>query len=81
MSAKLRLVNVAVQPFFNLDDGENLVEIEHPVVVIPADKWPTYSSERFPAEIEAWQARIDAEAVEQAPPANRAAHKAKRGKV
>jgi hypothetical protein len=59
MSAKLRLVKVAVQPYFVLDDGENITEIEHPAVVIPASEWPTYSGERFPREIAAWQAQID----------------------
>jgi hypothetical protein len=77
MSAKLRLVKVAVQPYFVLDDGETIMEIEHPAVVIPANEWPTYSGERFPAEIEAWQAHLDAEAVEQATPPNRAARRAK----
>jgi hypothetical protein len=73
MSAKLRLVKVAVQPFFVLDDGESITEIEHPAVVIPASEWPTYSGERFPREIGAWQAQLDAEAT----PANRAARRAK----
>lgn len=63
MRARLRLVKVAVQPFFALDDGETITEIDHPATMIPASEWPTYSSERFPAEVEAWQARIDAEAA------------------
>ena len=61
MSAKLRLVKVAVQPFFVLDDGENVSEVDHRAVIIPAAEWPTYSSERFPREIKEWQARLDAE--------------------
>jgi hypothetical protein len=80
MNAKLRLVKVAVQPFFVLDDGEAITEIEHPAIVIPANEWPTYSSERFPAEIEAWQARLDAETQEQAAPPNRGARRVKRPK-
>jgi hypothetical protein len=58
---RLRLVKVAVQPVFVIDDGENIEEIEHPVTVIPAAEWPTYSGERFPREISAWQARLDQE--------------------
>lgn len=61
---KLRLVKVLVQPVFVLDDGENVTELEHPAVAIPAAEWPTYSSERFPAEVEAWQKQIDAQASE-----------------
>lgn len=60
--AKLRLVKVAVQPFFVLDDGESITEVEHQATVIPASEWPTYSSERFPREVAEWQARLDAEA-------------------
>ncbi len=60
---RIRLLEVAVQPRFAYDDGETLTPApDHPIVVIPADEWPTYSSERFPAEVEAWQARIDGEA-------------------
>lgn len=59
---KLRLVKVAVQPIFVLDHGTHIEEVEHPAVVIPAAEWSTYSSERFPAEVAEWQARIDAEA-------------------
>lgn len=80
MSPKLRLVKVAVQPFFVLDDGETITEIEHSAVVVPASEWATYSSERFPREIEAWQAQIDAEAQTEAPAPNRAARRAKRPK-
>lgn len=56
---KLRLVKVFVQPVFVLDDGETITEIEHPPVAIPATDWPTYSGERFPAEVAAWQAQLD----------------------
>jgi len=56
---KIRLVKVIVQPVFMLDDGTNLTEIEHAATAIPAEEWPTYSSERFPQELAAWQARID----------------------
>jgi len=62
MSAKLRLVKVAVQPFFVLDDGETITEVDHQATIIPASEWPTYSSERFPREVEEWQARLDKEA-------------------
>ena len=57
---KLRLVKVLVQPYFVLDAGENVTEVEHPPTMIPASEWPTYSSERFPAEVAAWQAQLDA---------------------
>lgn len=61
MTKRIRLVNVRVQPVFMLDDGENLEPIEHPVTVIPAAEWPTYSSERFPREVEEWQRNLEAE--------------------
>jgi hypothetical protein len=57
--AKLRLIKVLVQPVFVLDDGENVTEIEHPAVAIPAAEWSDYSGERFPAEVKAWQKRLD----------------------
>jgi hypothetical protein len=60
---KLRLVKVVVQPVFVLVDGDEVTEIEHAPVVIPAAEWPTYSSERFPSEVGAWQAEIDAKAT------------------
>lgn len=82
MSAKLRLVKVAVQPFFVLDDGETITEIDHPAILIPANEWPTYSSERFPAEMKAWQAQIDEEAQKQiAPSPNRATRRAQQRKA
>lgn len=61
--SKLRLVKVLVQPVFVLDDGEGegVTEVEHGQIAIPAAEWPTYSSERFPAEVKAWQAQLDAE--------------------
>lgn len=58
--SKLRLVKVAVQPFFILDDGEMITEVDHSPTVIPASEWATYSSERFPREVAEWQARLDA---------------------
>jgi hypothetical protein len=72
--SKLRLVKIAVQPFFVLDDGETITEIDHPATVIPASEWPTYSSERFPREVAEWQARLDAETV--SPSLNRATRRA-----
>lgn len=59
MSKRLRLVKVVVQPVFVLDDGENVTELEHPAIAIPAAEWPTYSSERFPAEVAAWEAELN----------------------
>jgi hypothetical protein len=58
---ELRLVKVIVQPVFILDHGTHVTEVEHPPVVIPAEEWPTYSSERFVREVQDWQRRIDAE--------------------
>jgi hypothetical protein len=62
MSAKLALRHVLVQPAFVLihDDG-TVTDIDHPAVAIPAVEWPSYSSERFPREVEKWQAQIDVE--------------------
>jgi hypothetical protein len=60
---KLRLVKVVVQPVVMLEEDGELVEVDHPPVVIPAAEWPTYSSERFPREIQEWQARLDAAAA------------------
>lgn len=60
---KLRLVKVHVQPVFVLDDGDSITEVEHQPITVPAAEWPTYSSERFPREVEEWQARIDAESA------------------
>lgn len=62
---RLRLIKVIVQPVFVLDDGENITELEHPAVAIPASDWPTYSSERFSAEVKAWQEQLDQESREQ----------------
>lgn len=64
---QLRLVKVIVQPVFIIDDGDTVEEVEHPPVAIPASEWPTYSAERFPAEVAAWQAELDATAADQAP--------------
>lgn len=60
MSKRLLLVKVIVQPVFVLDDGENVAEIDHPAVAIPAVDWPTYSGERFPREVAEWEAQINA---------------------
>lgn len=56
---KLRLVKVLVQPVVMLDDGSTLTEVEHPAVAIPADEWATYSGERFPAEMMAWEKALN----------------------
>lgn len=69
---ELRLVKVVVQPVFILDHGTHVSEVEHPPVVIPAEEWPTYSSERFPREVQEWQQRIDAEEATADPPATAA---------
>lgn len=60
MSPKLALRRVIVQPEFVLIDGDTVTDVEHPPIAIPAAEWPTYSSERFPAEVAAWQAEIEA---------------------
>ena len=60
MSPKLALRRVLVQPEFVLIDGDTVTDVEHPTVAIPAAEWPTYSSERFPAEVAAWQEQLDA---------------------
>lgn len=70
---KIRLVKVLVQPVFVLDHGTHIEEVEHSAVAIPAAEWPSYSGERFPAEVAAWQTQIDAE---HAPPPNRAQQRA-----
>ncbi len=69
---RLRLKLVLVQPVFLLDDGENLTDVQygtdahgnpikdHPVLTIPANEWPAYSTSRFPHEVAEWQARINA---------------------
>lgn len=75
--AKLRLVKVLVQPVFVLDDGENVTELEHPAVAIPAAEWPAYSSERFPREVKEWEKQLNAET----PAPNRAARRAKKPKA
>lgn len=56
---QLRLVKVVVQPVFVLDDGEDISEIEHPAITIPASEWPAYSGERFQREVEAWQKQLN----------------------
>jgi hypothetical protein len=48
---RLRLLKVAVQPTFVLEDNDTLTEVKHGVIEIPAAEWPTYSSERFPREV------------------------------
>jgi protoheme ferro-lyase len=58
---KLRLVKVAVQPVFVLDNGETITEVDHQATVIPASEWSDYSNVRFPRELAEWQKRIDAE--------------------
>lgn len=59
---RLRLVKVIVQPVFVLDDGDNVTEIDHDPIAIPAADWAAYSGERFPAEVKAWEAQINAAA-------------------
>jgi hypothetical protein len=59
---RIRLVKVVIQPVVMLEEDGELVEVDHPPVVVPAAEWPTYSSERFPREIQEWQERLDAAA-------------------
>jgi hypothetical protein len=63
---RIRLVKVVVQPVFVIDHGDHLEEVEHPATVIPAEEWPTYSSERFPREVAAWQERLNQEDTDEA---------------
>ncbi len=56
---KIRLIKVLVQPVVVIDDGTNLEEVEHPAIAIPAEEWPTYSSERFPREMVEWEKDIN----------------------
>jgi hypothetical protein len=63
---------------FVLIDDENVTEIEHPAVVIPASEWAAYSSERFPAEVRAWQAQLDRSPR---PTPNRAARDARKAET
>ena len=74
---RLKLRKVLVQPVFSIEDEEGYLEdIEHPVVEIPAREWPTYSAERFPREVEAWQAQLDQDGDGAgASPPNGAAHR------
>lgn len=58
---RLRLIEVKVQPVFVLDHGDNLEPLDHPVVSVPGSEWGTYSGERFPAEVAAWQAKLDSD--------------------
>lgn len=55
---RLRLVKVIVQPIFVLDHGTHIQEIDHQPVAIPATDWPTYSNQRFPREVAAWQRQL-----------------------
>lgn len=68
---KISLLKVIVQPVFVLVDGENVTELEHPAVAIPAAEWPSYSGERFPAEVKAWQKELDAQNTEPRKPRTR----------
>jgi hypothetical protein len=72
---KVRLVKVLVQPVVMIDDGETLTEFPHPALEIPASEWPTYSSERFPREIAAWQDSLNAPPEPEPKPARRPAPK------
>lgn len=58
---KVRLVKVLVQPVVMIDDGETLTEVPHPTLEIPASEWATYSSERFPRELAAWEDNLNTE--------------------
>lgn len=58
---RLRLVSVVVQPVIVEDDLKtgSLKPIDHDPVVVPAEEWPTYSSDRFPREMKEWEDRIN----------------------
>lgn len=77
MNRKLALRRVIVQPEFVLVDGDEVIDVEHQAIAVPAAEWPTYSSERFPREVAAWQRQIDAEAVTAHPKSNQAVRRGK----
>jgi hypothetical protein len=59
---RLRLLKVAVQPVFVIDDGENVTErAVEPIIVQPAD-WPDY-----PAALERERKKLEA-TIGDAPP-------------
>ena len=46
-SVRLRLLSVAVQPTFVVDDGEELTEVTTTVVKVFASDWPTFAANSF----------------------------------
>jgi hypothetical protein len=58
---RVRLIKVLVQPVLIVDDGETLVELDHPAIAIPAEQWSAYSSERFPRELAEFEKQLNGE--------------------
>jgi hypothetical protein len=66
---KLRLLHVVVQPYFVIDDGENLEpHICEPVTVTASD-WPTFPTTGFAAALDQLQTQINAADADAAVPA------------
>lgn len=60
MAKKIRLIDVDVVGHFVLDDGKSITRLPDQAATIPADEWETYSSVRFPREVEDWEQRLNA---------------------
>ncbi|MDQ3740131.1 MAG: hypothetical protein M3389_04220 [Actinomycetota bacterium] len=58
---KLRLVKVAVQPHFVLDDGETLREVVTDPVVISAAEWQAYRETGFDEAVAELERRLSEE--------------------
>lgn len=59
MPKKIRLIDVDVIGHFVLDDGKTITRLPDQAATIPADEWETYSSVRFPHEVEEWEQRLN----------------------
>lgn len=44
---RLRLVKVAVQPTFVVDDGDTLTEVQGHAVAVTAANWPSFAADAF----------------------------------
>lgn len=61
MTTRVRLLKVAVQPVFVLDDGEHLREKPGAVVEVPGGSWRDFATTSFGAsDLAAVQAEYDA---------------------
>jgi hypothetical protein len=60
---ELRLLKVVVQPVMVVDDGTTLQEVPVDPIVVPANEWPTYPTNRFQEQLKALQQQL-AETVE-----------------